>query len=43
MVTGLDPKGLRQVRGLCSTSLWCNPRPVPNPFLMTMIRPHPDE
>lgn len=37
-VTGLDPKGLRSecggfVQGVSS----CNPQPVPNPFLMTMI------
>ena len=40
-VTGLDPKGLRrECGGLCSASPGCNPRPVPNPFLMTVIRPH---
>lgn len=43
-VSGLDPKGLRSecggfVQGVSS----CNPQPVPNPFLMTVISRSRDE
>lgn len=42
--TGLGPKGLRRkCGGFVPASHQCHPQPVPNPFLMTVIRPHWDE